>query len=227
MKWPSTEQINGHESFQCNNMNLLEHIASERSPSRALLAKLWRRYALRALSASDNHVGLQKLYALPDPWDMRSAREQSRFLQTNALIEGLLGRPGSVLEIGCGEGHQSIHLMSLCDRLDGIDVSERAVERARMRAPLGRFGQGEVSTLPWLQPAGMRYDLVIACEVLYYMSDIDATLHAMSQKGHACLVTFFGPSARLVAPHLVNLPGLQRGWIYHDPYAWLWAFWRP
>ena len=208
-------------------MKFLEQFASETSPSRTLMAKLWRRYALRELSASDNHVGLQRLYALPDPWDMRSEREQSRFKQTNALIEELVGRLGSILEIGCGEGHQSTHLALLCNRLDGIDVSERAVQRARMRAPLCRFGVGEVSALPWTLPVGERYDLVVACEVLYYMSDVDAALRAMSQQGRACLVTFFGPSARMVAPRLVGLPGMKRGWFYHEPYVWLWAFWRP
>lgn len=208
-------------------MKFLEQFASETSPSRVLLAKLWRRYALRKLSASDNHEGMQRLYALPDPWDMRSEREQARFVQTNALIEELMGPVGSVLEIGCGEGHQSKHLALLCDRLDGIDVSERAVLRARSRAPRCRFGVGEVSTLPWTLPDGERYDLVVACEVLYYMNDIEATLRAMSRQGRACLVTFFCPSARLVAPHLVNMPGVQRGWLFHDPYAWLWAYWRP
>ena len=207
-------------------MGLLEQFGSETSQSRALVAKLWRRYAMRELRARDNHAGLDKLYALPDPWDMRSEREQSRFVQTNALIERLAGRVSSMLEIGCGEGHQSAHLRALCDRLDGIDVSERAVSRAHARVPDCRFGVGEVSRLPWTQAEGERYDLVVACEVLYYMGDIPATLRAMSRQGRACLVTFFCPSARVVAPHLTDLSGAQRGWLYHDPYAWLWAFWR-
>lgn len=208
-------------------MTFLEHFASETAPSRVLMAKLWRRYALRELTGTDNHAGLQRLYALPDPWDMRSAREQSRFAQTNALIERLAGPAGSILEIGCGEGHQSAHLASICERLDGIDVSERAVLRARARVPQCRFGVGEVTSLPWPVAAGERYDLVVACEVLYYMRDVPATLRAMSGLGRACLVTFFSPSAHLVAAHLDGLPDLQRGWFYHEPYAWLWAFWRP
>jgi SAM-dependent methyltransferase len=208
-------------------MKFLEQFAAETSPARLLMARAWRRYALRNLSASDNHAGLERLYALPDPWDMRSAREQSRFAQTNALIRGLTGPVGSLLEIGCGEGHQSAHLEALCERLDGIDVSERAVLRAQRRVPRCRFGVGEVSALPWSLPEGERYDLVVACEVLYYMSDIGGALRAMSRQGRACLVTFFAPSARVVAPHLAELPGLRRGWFFHDPYAWLWAFWRP
>ncbi len=187
---------------------------------------MWRRYALRELSAADNYAGLQRLYALPDPWDMRSDREQSRFRQTNALIGSLTGRVGSILEIGCGEGHQSSHLATLCDRLDGIDVSERAIQRARMRVPACRFGVGDIATLPWSLGEQERYDLVVACEMLYYVKDIDAALRDMSRRGRACLVTFFCPSARTVAPAVVAIDGAQRGWIFHEPYAWLWAFWR-
>ncbi len=206
---------------------LLDHIASEGSPARRLVFKAWRYYALRDLGASDNHAGLEKLYTLPDPWGMTSEREQSRMRQTSAVIESLVGRVGTLLEIGSGEGHQSAYLAGQCERLDGLDVSARAVERARARAPQCRFGVGEVSSLPWSLPQGERYDLVVACEVLYYLSDIQGAVNAMSRLGRSCLVTFFCPAARRVAQHVETIPGLRRGWIYHDPYAWLWAFWQP
>lgn len=206
---------------------LLERVGGEASPVRTVVSKLWRRYALRTIGANDNHAGLDKLYALPDPWRMNSAQEQSRFAQTNALIEQRCGRVGTLLEIGSGEGHQSEHLARLCDQLYGLDVSERAVDRAAQRLPQGRFGVGELQALPWPAPPAGKYDLVVACEVLYYMSDIDAAVHRMSQLGRACLVTFFCPAARVVAPHLLQLGGLERGWIFHEPYAWLWAYWCP
>lgn len=205
---------------------LLERIGGEHSPARKLVSKVWRRYSLRDIGANDNHSGLDKLYALPDPWSMSSAREQSRFAQTNALLQGLAGRVDTLLEIGCGEGHQSEHLSRLCGQLYGFDVSERAIGRARSRLPLGRFGTGDLAALPWKQPPGHTYDLVVACEVLYYLSDIDEAVRTMSSLGKSCFASFFCPSARLVAQHLEAIPGLQRGWIYHDPYAWLWAYWE-
>ena len=191
-----------------------------------LARKVWRRIALRNLTASDNHQQLDRLYAIADPWQMTSAKEQFRFAMTNTLIAEKCGRVGSLLEIGCGEGHQSEHLATLADQLYGLDVSARAVERARTRLPQARFDVGTLASIPWTPPAG-RFDLVVACEVLYYMSDIQAAIQAMSQSGDACLVTFFGPSAGLVAKHIDHLPGLERGWFYHEPYHWLWAFWRP
>lgn len=195
------------------------------APTRGLVEKLWRRLVLRKIGQNDNHAALDELYALPDPWRMDTAREQSRFAQTNTLIRQLCGPVRTLLEVGSGEGHQSEHLQQVTERLDGIDVSDRAVLRARARLPRARFGTGSLQALPFEQPAG-GYDLVVACEVLYYMSDIPAALQSMSALGQACLVTFFAPSARVVAPHLLNWPQAQRGWIYHDPYAWLWVYWR-
>lgn len=206
---------------------LLDLVAAEGAPTRRLVSRVWRRYAMRGIGANDNHAGLDKLYALPDPWGMTAEREQSRFSQTNAIIASHAGRVSTLLEIGCGEGHQSEHLSSLCDQLYGLDVSERAVERARDRLPSAQFGVGEITALPWEPPAAGKYDLVVACEVLYYLSDIGMAVDAMSKLGRACLVTFFCPSARRVAGHLQDLPCLRRGWIYHDPYAWLWAYWEP
>lgn len=206
---------------------LLDLVASEGAPARSIVSKVWRRYAMRGIGANDNHAGLDKLYALPDPWGMTTEREQSRFAQTNAVIAAQAGRVGTLLEIGSGEGHQSEHLATLCDQLYGLDVSERAVERARERLPSARFGVGEITALPWEPPPGGKYDLVVACEVLYYLSDIGKAVETMSTLGRACLVTFFCPSARRVAEHLQDLPGVRRGWIYHDPYAWLWAYWEP
>ena len=206
---------------------LLDLVAAEGAPARRLVSKVWRRYAMRGIGANDNHAGLDKLYALPDPWGMTTEREQSRFAQTNAVIAAHAGRVGTLLEIGSGEGHQSEHLAALCDQLYGLDVSERAVERARERLPSAKFGVGEITALPWDAPPGGKYDLVVACEVLYYLSDIGKTVETMSTLGRACLVTFFCPSARRVAQHLQDLPGVRRGWIYHDPYAWLWAYWEP
>ena len=90
-----------------------------------------------------------------------------------------------------------------------------------------RLSKKMAAELPWPLAGGDRYDLVVACEVLYYMRDIPAAIDQMSRLGRACFVTFFCPSARLVADHLAGIPGLRRGWLYHDPYAWLWAYWEP
>jgi SAM-dependent methyltransferase len=49
------------------------------------------------------------------------------------LSQGLLA-PGRVLELGCGNGRNAVHLASLGCTVDAVDFSERAVELTRQRA---------------------------------------------------------------------------------------------
>ncbi len=187
--------------------------------------RLWMKYALRGVGGSDNHSRLDLAYNVEDPWNMDSALEQARFQATNRIIEANFGRLGSVLEIGCGEGHQTQYLARLSDEQYGIDVSAHAIERARLRLPSAHFAATDLFDLPW-DDRPERFDLVTACEVLYYLSDPAATLQRMRQLGRNGLVTFFAPASGRIGPHLESLPGLHKDWIYHGGTSWLVGWWR-
>jgi predicted TPR repeat methyltransferase len=139
---------------------------------------------------------------------MASEREQLRFAETNRILREVLIAPAaqveSILEIGCGEGHQSEHLAHLCRRLTGIDVVATAVARASARLPGVEFISGDLHTQPWSED-GRTFDIVMACEVLYYLEDIPKMLRAISRLGRACLVTHLRPSTR-VARALKDMP---------------------
>ena len=139
--------------------------------------RFWKRYTLSGTHYSDNHKKLNMLYAMSDPWHMDSPVEQYRFAVTNELILKEFGQVGSILEIGCGEGHQSTHLKQVCDHLTGIDVSARAIKRARKRCPRCEFLIGDVFSQEVVVFAP--FDLVFACEVLYYVSNVASTLQRM------------------------------------------------
>ena len=161
-------------------MSLLDHGVMPR------LRDYWVRLALRRVHYADRADKLDMLYAVEDPWHMTSPKEQARFAWTNQLIETEFGRPSTILEIGCGEGHQSQYLARLCDRLYGVDVSARAVRRAARRCPGGQFAAGDPFAF---RPPGMPapVDLVVACEVIYYVKDVPAFLARLSALGRACL----------------------------------------
>ena len=187
--------------------------------------RLWMKYALRGVGGSDNHARLDLAYSVEDPWNMDSALERARFEATNAVIERAFGHVGSVLELGCGEGHQTRWLARISDEQFGVDVSAQAIERARLRLPTARFEATDIFGQPWGDAPG-RFDLVTACEVLYYLSDPAATLAQMRRIGRNGLVTFFAPACGRVGPHLDAIPGLQRDWIHSGSTAWLVAWWR-
>lgn len=199
------------------------------SKAKALLQKVkrrsWMKYALRGVGPNDNHERLDLAYSIADPWNMESPGEISRFEGTNRIIEREFGSLDTLLELGCGEGHQTRHLAQLASRTYGLDVSEKAVERARSRLPEAKFAATDIFGQPWTAEV-QRFDLVTACEVLYYMSDVERTLARMSELGRNCLVTIFAPAARRVGPHLDRIPGLKKDWIWHGGTVWLVCWWH-
>ena len=193
--------------------------------ARKAVRRSWMRYALKGVGDNDNYQRLDLAYRMPDPWNMTSAMEQARFSATNLILEREFGKVGSLLELGCGEGHQSEYFLRLAGMVYGVDVSAQAIARAKIRLPAARFSVGDVHTQPF-GVDGRRFDIVTACEVLYYIKDLDATLDRMSQLGRSCLVTFFAPAVRRVAKNVLLRPGVQRDWFYYGATTWLACWWR-
>jgi trans-aconitate methyltransferase len=187
---------------------------------------MWMKYALRGVRQNDAHSRLDLAYKISDPWHMNADREQFRFAETNRLIEANVGAHfENVLEIGCGEGHQTEFLMRLAGKMTGLDVSANAIERARRRVPAATFAAGDLYAQPWVAERG-RFDLVTACEVLYYMSDIPQFLRTMDELGGTCFVTYFAPAARLCEKPILAMPGAQQTRFAFEDTEWVAAWWQ-
>ncbi len=194
--------------------------------------RAWLRHAAggrgHGIPQSRVRCRLQETYRAVDPWGMHTEREQFRFAATNDIILRELAcaeRFDSALEIGCGEGHQSLHLAPLCDQFIGIDIVEDAVRRARERLPGARFVCGELAAQPW-RSQGRRFGLVTACEVLFYFSDVPETLATMSALGRNCIVTCHEPSLHVVARALEKMPLMGRSRLQHGAVVWHAFWWR-
>jgi SAM-dependent methyltransferase len=187
------------------------------------------KYAGHGMSESEVLRHLDALYDTPDPWRMTSQKEQFRFARTNDILVRQLIAPapqvGSILEVGCGEGHQSEHLGRLCAQLTGIDVVPTAIERARMRVPCVEWVVGNLEDQPWVRE-GRKFDIVTACEVLYAFRDIPKTLQLMSRLGQACLVTYFAGAAHAVERPLRAMPLKGRESFVFDDVTWHVVWWR-
>lgn len=119
-----------------------------------------------------------------DPWLSGDARFRYQRRKYDVLA-GLLPdrRYRSVLDLGAGLGLLGRRLAARADSVLGVDISQAAVERARLlhagQANM-RFEQGDVQHLPpaW---AG-RFDLILLADTLYYLPPplTDATLKAVA-----------------------------------------------
>jgi ubiquinone/menaquinone biosynthesis C-methylase UbiE len=147
-----------------------------------------------------------------------------RFKSTNEKIQDLFGTIGTLLEIGCGEGHQSGHLVHICNKLYGTDISRIAVMRAKTRCDRGTFWTADVlgSENYEIPPI----DLVVACEVLYYSADIAGALDRMSRMGSACFVTYYEGRSHLLDPFFADLDPAQKSEIRFEDTVWKTVWWR-
>lgn len=106
-----------------------------------------------------------------DPW----VYEKSDYEQTRLdALAGMVAdrRYGEALEIGCAEGVFTERMAQFCDRITAVEFSLTA--HARARARLGHLSAGRVTVLlgnirSWTPPAGTRFDLIVASDVLYYL----------------------------------------------------------
>jgi SAM-dependent methyltransferase len=187
------------------------------------LKRQWIRFPLRGAHFADEHERLDMLYRVRDPWEMDSEPQRFRFRETNRLIEKHFAPVRSILEVGCGEGHQTEWLLRICDELVGIDVSSRAVARARERCPEATFAVGDVVSARSLRTEP--FDLIVACEVLYYMSDVSAVLDELSTLGRACLVSYYDAPAERLDPEVLSRPGVERERLRYGDSGWTFAWW--
>jgi len=164
----------------------------------------WRRLALHGAPYAGRRRQFELLYLLADPWEMGSDAEASRLDWTDRLIAAQFARVGTLLELGCGEGHQSVHLARHCDQLFGVDVSRIAVARCRRRCPRGLFKVGSAAApgFPYAPPV---FDLVVACETLYYMRHPGRAIERLCRLGRACLVTYRAAESDALDPCLAEV----------------------
>jgi SAM-dependent methyltransferase len=114
-----------------------------------------------------------------------------------ALDAAAGAEPGKVLELSCAEGHLTRRLAARAADLLAVDISARAIERARERAPSARFAEGDL--LVWEPGAEGPFDVIVVAEVLYYLDrpGVRAEFAALFPR----IASWLKPGGRLVMSH--------------------------
>lgn len=129
--------------------------------------------------------------ATPPPWDI--GRPQPAFVR---LAErGLLS--GRVLDPGCGTGEQTLLAAAHGADATGVDVSARAIQRARDKAAKrGLAARFQVADALQLQDLGLTFDTIIDSGVFHVFGDPDrgryvASLASVLRPGGYCYLMCF------------------------------------
>lgn len=118
----------------------------------------------------------------PDPWGQTGDIYSKSVTPTTAyyhnsrnrlyrVLRSLVGAGNGGfrgLEIGCGHGHVTSLLNTLLPVWEGMDISPKAVEQARLFHPGGIFHVGDVRN-PRHMRAPVAFDVVLLCQVWWYV----------------------------------------------------------
>lgn len=171
--------------------------------------RAWSLLTMRAGEySSTDTTRFDRLHRIEDPYEMGSNRELVRFEKTNDLLQRTCPDIANILEIGSGEGIQTRYLARLTPHITGIEVSPRAVARARERIADVDFIVGAAEDVATLV-ANRKVDLAMACEMLYLTPHAARILEDLKQIAARIFVTNYAKRAPDVAPYLTG-DGWQR-----------------
>ncbi len=162
---------------------------------------------LRGIHYRDRFSRFDQLYRIENPWHMDSEEEKFRFEETNRLIKNTSGTSVLCWRLDAGRATKRQGFQNSAIRSTASTFPVEPSERAKRRFPQAKFGAGDVFEAAILTSAP-RFDLVVACEVLYYMRDVSAVL-ARIRPGNSCFVTYVSKQHAELASSLQRIPGRQ------------------
>lgn len=140
----------------------------------------------------DRHrISHRLLYLLKNPWDLERPSEKFRFEESCKIIKNKFGNLNTIIELACGEGHQSLHLKNNCNNLIGIDCSNIAVKRAKQRLPNDTFLCSNIDQYLEKLEKQSSDTLIVAAEILYYLPDPEKTIKKITEKSSKAVVTLY------------------------------------
>lgn len=111
-----------------------------------------------------------------DPWDLEtSIYEKDKFEDSVRSLSQRRYNAG--FEVGCAKGVLTLKLADRCAGLLSIDISQSAIDAARLRTASLDHVAFERMAFPSQAPVSM-FDLVVLSEVAYYWADDDLKLAA-------------------------------------------------
>jgi len=115
--------------------------------------------------------------------DFQQHLEQLRYTAPQTLLTPLI-KPGQrhhrVLDLGCGTGLCGALLAPHADAIDGVDLADEMVQRARASGHYRRVERDDL--LGFLAANGEPADLIVAADVFIYVGALDGVFAAVARR---------------------------------------------
>lgn len=117
-----------------------------------------------------NKETFDRIFSEENPWSLNSGQEQFRYTLVINFIKKYFSRPAlKILEIGCAEGNFSEYLDGENFETTAIDISEKAIERAKQKNLKNvNFICSDMVDFVKSEEIG-GYDVILIMESFYYM----------------------------------------------------------
>jgi SAM-dependent methyltransferase len=145
-----------------------------------------------------DHLSLKKQYDERYDGDYMDADAYSTWVheglaayRVRQTLQQIPGRPGRILDYGCGQGKWTplLHELFPESAIFGIDISEVATEKAALKYSYCQFMGFDGVRAPL---GDAEFDLVFSFHVLEHVLDISATVNDIARLlrpgGHACII---------------------------------------
>jgi predicted TPR repeat methyltransferase len=115
----------------------------------------------------DEHLGRQLQYRLPDVMATTLKDLFARDLPWRSL-----------LDLGCGTGLVGVAVRGMTDRLTGVDLSPRMVEKARQKEVYDELHVADI--VEFVGPLAEAFDVVLAADVFIYLGDLEPVIRGVA-----------------------------------------------
>ena len=120
------------------------------------------------------------MYKKANSYEFERIADRKRIDFIANFLKSSLPSNASILDVGCGNGIISRHLGRFGFKVTGIDVSEKAIDKAQSLNQLSNVKFMKKSAED-LIAEGSKYDAIICSEVLEHLSNPDALLEVLNK----------------------------------------------
>ena len=77
---------------------------------------------------------------------------------------------GSITDLGCGTGLFGLEIIKFCERLEGVDLSEKMLEKAKEKNVYNKLVKQDITE--YLSTTNLNFDCFVATDVFNYIGDL-------------------------------------------------------
>lgn len=90
---------------------------------------------------------------------------------------------GSVLDLGCGTGLFGVEIADVSARIDGVDISEKMLKKARGKGVYNRLIKQDI--VAYLSTESLDFDCFVATDVFVYMGDLSEVFQLIKSRNRS------------------------------------------